>query len=159
MSKTQLTNDQNSAFNRAAGLCSQTEYCSSEITEKLKRWGLLSEDINIIIEKLIIEKYIDDDRFARAYVKDKFKFNRWGRQKIIFMLQGKKIPSDIIKTACSEIEEDDYLERLEELLISKLKSIKSDNPFEKRNKLMRFAMSRGFEPELINKTLRELQLK
>eukprot|EP00825_Cyclidium_porcatum_P013541 TRINITY_DN17149_c0_g1_i3.p1 TRINITY_DN17149_c0_g1~~TRINITY_DN17149_c0_g1_i3.p1 ORF type:complete len:150 (-),score=12.85 TRINITY_DN17149_c0_g1_i3:18-467(-) len=73
-----LTPEQTIAYDKAAVLCSRSEYCTSEIREKLKLWGLSPEEAVSVIEKLIAEKYVDDERFARAYAKDKFKFNRWG---------------------------------------------------------------------------------
>lgn len=151
-----LTPDQHTGYDKATFLCSKSEYCSSDIQDKLKIWGLAPEDIDVVIEKLTEEKYIDDERFARAYVKDKSKFNGWGKQKIAFMLRNKKIASEIIRLAFEEIEDDGYLDQLRKLLTNKAKIIKSANKFDQRNKLMRFAMGRGFETDQINRVLREL---
>lgn len=154
----QLTRDQNVAFDKAAFLCGRSEHCVSEIQEKLKLWGLSAKDSVIVIEKLIEEKYIDDERFARAYAKDKSRFNKWGKQKITFMLRSKKISPEIISAALDEIEENLYSEQLLKLLADKAKTIKSDNPYDRRNKLMRFAMGRGFETEQIKKALQKLNI-
>ena len=94
-----LTPEQTIAYDKAAVLCSRSEYCTYEIGEKLKLWGLSPEEAVLVIENLIAEKYIDDERFARAYAKDKFKFNRWGKQKIAYMLRSKNIPAEIIELA------------------------------------------------------------
>lgn len=152
----ELTRDQITAYDKAAFLCSKSEHCTSEIQEKLKLWGLSSEDSELVITKLIEEKYIDDERFARAYVKDKFRFNHWGKQKIAFMLRSKNISSEIMELAFEEIEDESYSDELRKLLTDKEKSIKSKDQYDKRNKLMRFAMGRGFESGQIYTALKEL---
>lgn len=154
----QLTRDQNIAYDKAAYLCSKSEHCTSDIQEKLKLWGVSPEDADVVIEKLIAEKYIDDERFARAYAKDKSRFNRWGKQKIAFMLRNKKIAPEIIRLAFEEIEDESYSDQLLKLLTDKAKTIKSENKFDRRAKLMRFAMGRGFEAEQINKALQKLKI-
>lgn len=152
----ELTKDQIIAFDKAASLCSRSEKCTSEIQEKLKLWGLSSEESELVIEKLIAEKYIDDERFARAYVKDKFRFNHWGRQKIEYMLRAKYISSEILELAFEEIDVENYSDELRRLLTDKLKSTKGKDKYDLRNKLMRFAMGRGFESGQIYAVLKEM---
>lgn len=152
----ELTHDQNTAYDKAAFLCSRSEHCSFDIQEKLKLWGLSAEDTDLVIAKLIEEKYIDDERFARAYVKDKFRFNHWGKQKIAFMLRSKNISAEIMELAFEEIEDVGYSNELRKLLTDKEKSIKAKDLYDKRNKLMRFAMGRGFESGQIYAVLKEL---
>lgn len=152
----ELTHDQTTGYDKAAFLCSRSEHCASEILEKLKTWGLSSEDSEPVIEKLIAEKYIDDERFARAYVKDKFRFNHWGKQKIAFMLRSKNISSEILELAFEEIEDEGYSDELRKILTDKEKSITAKDKYDKRNKLMRFALGRGFESGKISVVLKEL---
>jgi len=152
----ELTHDQTTAYDKAAFLCSRSEHCTSEIQEKLKTWGLSSEDSEPVLEKLIAEKYLDDERFARAYVKDKFRFNHWGKQKIAYMLRAKNIPSEILELAFEEIEDEGYSDELRKILTDKEKSVKAKDKYDKRNKLMRFAMGRGFESSQISAVLKEL---
>ena len=152
----ELTHDQTIAYNKAAFLCSRSEHCASEIQEKLKTWGLSSEDSEPIIEKLVAEKYLDDERFARAYAKDKFRFNHWGKQKIAYMLRSKNISSEIMELAFEEIEDEGYSDELRKILTDKEKSVKAKDKYDKRNKLMRFAMGRGFESGQIYAVLKEL---
>jgi regulatory protein len=152
----ELTHEQATAYDKAAFLCSRSEHCTSEIQEKLKLWGLSAEDSEPVIEKLKEEKYLDDERFARAYVKDKFRFNHWGKQKIAYMLRSKNISSEILELAFEEIEEEGYSDELRKILTDKEKSIKAKDKYEKRNKLMRFAMGRGFESGQIYAALKEL---
>lgn len=151
-----LTQEENAAFNKAALLCSRSEICTSDIKEKLQLWGLSSDESEPVIEKLIEEKYIDDERFARAYVKDKFRFNHWGKQKIAHLLRTKHISAEILELAFQEIEAESYSDELRKLLTDKEKSIKAKDKFDKRNKLMRFALGRGFESGQIYAVLKEL---
>ena len=153
-----LSQEQKIAFSKAAFFCSQAEKCTSEIQEKLKLWGLNEDDSQAVIDELKSEKYIDDERFARAYVKDKFRFNHWGKQKIEFMLRAKKINQEILELAFEEIEDESYLDEIKRLLAEKAKSIKAKDQYDKRNKLMRFALGRGFESGKVYTALKELGL-
>lgn len=152
----ELNREQQTAFDKAALLCSRSEKCTSEIQEKLKLFGLSVEESELVIEKLKDEKYIDDERFARAYVKDKFRFNHWGKQKIEYMLRAKKINQDILALAFEEIKDEGYADELLKLLTDKAKTVKAKDQYDKRNKLMRFAMGRGFESGKIYAALKEL---
>lgn len=152
----ELNREQQTAFDKAALLCSRSEKCTSEIQEKLKLFGLSVEESEPVIKKLVDEKYINDERFARAFVKDKFRFNHWGKQKIEYMLRAKKIDQEILELAFEEIEDEGYADELLKLLTDKAKTIKAKDLYDKRNKLMRFAMGRGFESGKIYAALKEL---
>ncbi len=152
----EFSHEQDIAYDKAAVLCSRSEKCTSEIQEKLKLWGLSKEESEPVIEKLIAEKYIDDERFARAFVKDKFRFNHWGKQKIEYMLRAKKINPEVLELAFEEIEDEGYADELLKLLSDKAKSVKGKDQYDTRNKLMRFAMGRGFESGKIYTALKEL---
>lgn len=153
-----FTPEQEKAYNKATFICSRSEKCASEIIEKLRLWGLSEEESGVVIRKLISEKYIDDERFARAYVKDKYRFNHWGRQKIEFMLRSKKINPEILELAFEEIEEERYSEGLCKLIADKARSVKAKDQYDKRNKLMRFALGRGFESNKVYAAFKELGL-
>jgi regulatory protein len=153
-----LTKSQLDAFQKAAFLCSQSEKCIGDIREKLRQWNVSGEDSQAVVEQLVAEKFIDDERFARAYAKDKFRFNRWGRQKIEFMLRAKHISGEIIEAALEEIDEENYSDELRRILSEKAKSVKGKDQYDKHNKLMRFAMGRGFESGQIYAALKELGL-
>ncbi len=149
--------EQTNAYNKAALLCSKMETCTADILEKLKKWALSNDQAQAVIAKLKEEKYLDDERFARAYVKDKYRFNHWGRQKIEFMLRAKHISSEILELAFEEIEEETYANGLRKILADKAKSVKAKDQYDKRNKLMRFALSRGFESGMVSRIFRELE--
>lgn len=148
--------DQNIAYQKVAMLCSRSEKCSFDILEKLKEMDLSKEDALAIIERLKSEKYIDDERYAVAFVKDKFRFNHWGKQKISFVLRSKNIPSEFIEEAFNEIADEDYSEELRKILADKIPSVKGKDKFDIRNKLIRFAMGRGFEASKIQAILKEM---
>ena len=152
----EFTPEQQSAYFKATALCSRGETCTFDIQAKLKVWGLMDEDVKAVINQLTKEKYLDDERFARAYVKDKFRFNNWGRQKLAYMLNAKKIGKEIQEAAFEEIEEDTYSDKLLKLLTDKERTIKAKDQYDKRNKLMRFAMGRGFESNVIYAAFKEL---
>ena len=139
----QLTDEE--ALNRVASYCSTAEHCRAEINEKLQRWGIAYETIARILDQLEAEKFIDDERFCRAFVNDKFRFSKWGKMKIAQGLYMKKIPSDVVWRYLNEIDEEEYLSVLRDLLASKRTSIHASDDYELNGKLMRFAMSRGFE--------------
>ena len=138
-------------------LCSQKEYNEAEIRNKLKFWGADPNDIDPIVEELIKEKFIDDLRFAIAFVRDKVRLNQWGRIKIRYMLSMERVKHSIIDQALVEIDEDLYAETLLELLQKKARELKSEsNPYNKKQKLIKFAQGRGFEVDLVLRLLKEL---
>ena len=151
----EFTSEQQSAYFKATTICSRGETCTFDIHAKLKVWGLMEEEA--VINLLTKEKYLDDERFARAYVKDKFRFNNWGRQKIAYMLNAKKIGKEIQEAALEGIEEETYSDKLMKLITDKEKTIKAKDQYDKRNKLMRFAMGRGFESNVIYAAFKELE--
>jgi len=150
---------QKDAYHKAALHCSRYEKSSNKIRQKLTDWGLDENEVYAVIEKLIDEKYIDDQRYANSFVRDKFRFNKWGRIKIAFLLKADRMLPSIIEKALEEIEEKDYLETLKSLLVEKAKKTKAVNQYDKKAKLFRFAQSRGFESELIFKVIDQLLAK
>lgn len=147
----QLTDEE--ALNRVASYCSAAEHCRAEINEKLQRWGIAYDTISRILDQLEAEKYIDEERYCRAFVKDKFRFSKWGKMKIAQELYMKKVPSDVAWRYLNEIDEEEYLAILNGLLASKRKSVHAKDDFELNGKLMRFAMSRGFEMKDIKRCI------
>lgn len=141
------------AYLSAAAYCSASEKSLFDVREKLLAWGVSDDDAPAILERLQAEKFIDQERFARAFVRDKFRFSHWGKIKIAFNLRQKEIPTPLIQEALEEISDEDYNELLINLLQTKSRSVKAKTDYEKRGKLFRFAQSRGFEPGVILKIL------
>ncbi len=135
------------ALNKLASYCVSSERCKSDLIDKLKRWELPVDAIERVIAKLEKEKFIDEERFCRAFVKDKFRFAKWGKKKIAQALYYKNISQSISYKYLDEINQEEYIELLTDLLNAKRKTIRAKDAFELNGKLIRFALSRGFEFE------------
>ncbi|MBA7585459.1 Regulatory protein RecX [subsurface metagenome] len=144
------------ALARIQKICSAQEKCSFDVRRKLFDWGFENMAIEKIINSLIEDKFVDDNRFAKSFVREKFRFNNWGRIKIAYALKQKRIPESTINLALEEIEEEQYLHVLETELIKKKKSIKTKNQFDLKGKLLRFGQSKGFETEYILRIIERL---
>ena len=141
------------AYLQLAALCAQAEHCQQEMRDKMRRWELDESVQNRIIDRLIKERYVDDERYARAFVKDKIRYNKWGRRKVQQALWQKRIDADIQQRVLDEIDEKEYLDVLRPLLKQKRKSIRAANDYEQNQKLARFALSRGFTFDLIRQCM------
>ena len=142
-----------------AAMCSRREYCEHDIREKLRTAELPHSEINNIIEYLKKFSFINDERYATAYVKDKFQFNGWGKAKIVAMLSMKRIDRTIIENAVQQLPVDSYKEKCLTLLQSKAKSTKAQNISELKNKLLRYAIGRGFDYETSLQCISEITLQ
>lgn len=141
------------ALSRVAAYCSTAEHCRAEIAEKLHRWGIAYDAVDRILDRLEQEKYIDEERFCRAFINDKYRFAKWGKVKIGQALQLKKISSSVYWIYLNEIDEEEYLSILKKLLEAKRKSVRAENEYELNGKLIRFALSRGFEMKDIRRCI------
>lgn len=138
---------------KLAAKCSVSEQCMSDIEAKLSRYDLTEEERTRILRHLVEEKYIDDRRYAEAFVRDKYRFNKWGRIKIAQGLRMKGIDSETISTAMKAIDEAEYLDILRDLIKAKRKSTRGKNDYEINGKLVRFATGRGFEYATIHQCM------
>jgi len=141
------------AYLRLAALCAQAEHCEQEMRDKMRRWGLDEAAQDKVVERLTKERYIDEERYARAFVKDKIRYNKWGRRKVQQALWMKHISDDIQQQVLDEIDEKEYLDVLRPLLKQKRKSIKAESDYELNQKLVRFALSRGFGFDIIRQCM------
>lgn len=139
---------------KAANYCSKSEHCIAEVEEKLRAWGASKADYDQIIDYLVSERFIDHSRYARSFVRDKFQFNGWGKQKIRVMLREKRVEPEIISLALEEIDEELYLSKLQLLLQQKARTLSGEDSYSRNGKLYRFALSRGFESTLISGLLK-----
>ena len=138
---------------KLAAKCSVSEQCLSDVESKLAKYDLTEEEKTRILRHLVEESYVDDHRYAEAYVRDKYRFNKWSRMKIAQGLRIKGIDKETIATAMEAIDEDEYLNILRELIKAKRKSTKGRNEYEINGKLARFAIGRGFEYAAIRQCL------
>lgn len=141
------------AYLQLATLCAQAEHCEQEMRDKMKRWEIDETAQNRIIDRLVKERYIDNERYARAFVKDKIRYNKWGMRKVQQALWMKRIDNDIQQRVLDEIDEKEYLDVLRPLLKQKRKSTKAANDYELNQKLVRFALGRGFTFDIIRQCL------
>lgn len=144
---------ESAAYLKASSLCARSEQCSYDINQKLLRWGLNEEKANHILKRLIDEQFIDDARYARAFVNDKSKFQGWGKIKIEFGLRKKFISSSIIADVIDNIESELSEENLRKILKAKARNLKETDPYKRKASLFRFAASRGYESSMISRIL------
>ena len=137
------------ALNKAMALCSRREYCIRDIQDKLESWGLGYSDNMKIIDLLKKENFINEERFATAFVKDKFNYNKWGKIKISSHLRAKQIQGNIIKTALDSIDQEVYTKVINDLIISHRRSVKAKNQYDLKAKLLRYGLSKGFESSIV----------
>ena len=124
--------------------CARAEHCLDDMRKKMERWQVEADVQEEVLQYLVKEGYIDESRYARYFINDKIKYNKWGRKKVEQALYYKRIPRDVYQPILDEVAEDDYEEILLPLLRTKLRSLKYSDDYEKRMKLIRFAMQRGF---------------
>lgn len=139
-----MNHSEQDALQRLSLLCSQGEHCEKEILEKMSKWDLTEDSQARIMAYLIEEKYIDNARFSRAYIHDKMEYNHWGRRKIEQMLWAKDISKNISNPIFEEIDDEKWIAILRPLIQQKRKSTKGRNDYEINQKLIRFALGRGF---------------
>lgn len=145
------------ALIRLETLCARAEHCTYELRQKLYRWGIEGAEANRIISSLEARKFVDDERFARAYVKDKLNFARWGSRKIAYGLKTKRIPDEIIRKVLDEADTDTENDNLSKILKAKLAGIKESDSRKVREKLIRFAIGRGYSFEAVIKSINSLE--
>lgn len=143
------------ALEKIETLCAKSERCTDEVRRKLITWGIPSETREEIIESLQRRRFIDDTRFAKAYVRDKWQFNHWGRRKIMAGLASKHITGEIARTAIEEeIDADAYYEKLCSLAINRLRRY-GDIGYEQGTKALRTLVAAGYETTLAARAIRE----
>ena len=141
------------AYLTLAALCAQAEHCQYEMLEKMRRWEVPEDAQARIMAKLIKERYVDDERYAQAFVKDKIRYNKWGRRKVEQALWQKRVDEDIRKRVLDDVDDAEYLSVLRPLLKQKRKTIKAKNDYEFNQKLMRFAVGCGFTFDIIRQCM------
>ena len=144
---------ENDAYLTLAALCAQAEHCQWEMLEKMRRWELDDEAQARVMQRLVSERYVDDERYARAFVKDKVRYNKWGRRKVEQALWQKHIDEDIRQQVLDEIDDEEYISVLRPLLKQKRRSTKAANDYQLNQKLMRFALGRGFTFDIIRQCM------
>jgi len=138
--------------------CAYQDRCSADIAKKIRLWNLGNDVLQDALTFLKEEGFIDDLRFAKSFVRGKFRSNKWGTAKIKEGLYAKQIPRVMIDEALLELEAENYEEQLLSILLKKDKILKEEDPYKRKRKLALYAQSKGYELDLIWKTLKEIKL-
>jgi regulatory protein len=135
--------------------CSRREYCIDDIHNKLLLWGIGNYETDKILDILIKENFINELRYASAFVMDKFNYNKWGKVKIASHLKSKKIPPDYIQKSLDLIDNETYKKILKELVANHKNKVKAKNQYELKAKLLRYGQSKGYESSILYDLLNE----
>ncbi len=144
------------ALSRAMFYCSRAEHCPADVFEKLGQWQVPNEFWEEIINILSEEKFLSVERYTIAFVFDKLRYNKWGKQKIAFHLKAKQINRSIIDNVLSSIDNFEYTEIIRSELTKKCSTTKEADSYKMKAKLINFAMSRGFDIDLCNPIIEHL---
>jgi len=144
------------ALLKLSAMCASAEHCSYEMVEKMLKWGVAEDAQARIMRQLIQEKYIDDERFCRFFVRDKIRYNKWGRRKLEQALYMKRIPKEVSQPVLDSVEDEEYVRVLRPLILSKRKTTRAANGYELNGKLIRFAIGRGFTMDIIRQCLADV---
>ena len=151
-----LTPDQ--VLDKMAKYCAYQERCVKDVRDKLKTFDIPEEEKTKILDYLLDNRFVNDERFAKSFVRGKINQSGWGVNKIRFHLIQKGIDKDIIDEALGQTDNEVYRQRLIDILKTKSKTIKADSDFEKKRKLAAYAMQKGFEGNLIWEVLKDLTI-
>jgi regulatory protein len=141
------------AYLQLSALCARAEHCQYEMLEKMRRWELPDEAQARVMQRLVNERFVDDERYARAFVKDKIEYNKWGRRKVEQALWTKHIDKDIQARVLDEVDDEAYVSVLKPLLKQKRRSTNANSDYELRQKLVKFALGRGFTFDIIRQCM------
>ena len=141
------------AFQSLSALCARGEHCQHDMLEKMRQWNIDEEAQARVMARLVGERYVDDERYARAFIHDKMAYNQWGRRKIEQALRLKHIDDGTTRALLDEVDDHDYVEQLKPMLQQKRKSTKARSDYELNLKLMKWALGRGFTMDVISKCM------
>lgn len=144
---------QEQIISKLTAVCARAEHCKDDMLRRMQRWQVDEATQREVISYLVKEKYIDEERYARFFINDKIKYNRWGRRKVEQALYFKHIPREVYEPLLDDVANEDFESVLLPLLQNKEKNLKYANDYEKRMKLLRFAMQRGFSYEQADKCI------
>lgn len=150
--------DRKAALAKAEHYCAYQERSQQEVRNKLYEWGLWSSDVEELIAELIQTNFLNEERFAMAYVSGKFNIKKWGKIKIKQGLKLKRVPDKMILNALKSINYDNYLNTIKLTAEKKLSLITEKDPYKKRYKLISYLLSKGFENDLITEVLKDNDL-
>jgi regulatory protein len=148
----------NAALAKAEHYCAYQERSQQEVRDKLYEWGLWKDDVEELISELIQTNFLNEERFAMAYVSGKFRIKKWGKIKIRQGLKLKRVPDKMIANALKTIDLDEYLGVILDAAQKKLIFIQEKDAYKRKYKLMNYLIGRGFESNLIAEVLKDNDL-
>ena len=140
---------------RAGHYCAYQERTQQEVRDKLYNLGLYSEEVEEVLTELIVENYVNEERYAKSFAGGKFRVKQWGKGKIKFELKKRKISSYCIDLALAEIADEEYEEAIKQLIQKKAASLVGDE-FIIKNKTARYVIGKGYEPEIVWSTINQM---
>ena len=143
-------------LDKMAKYCAYQERCVKDVRDKLRTFDIPQEAKDKILEYLLENRFVNDERFAKSFVRGKINQSGWGVNKIRFHLIQKGIDKELIDEVLGQTDEEFYRQRLVDVLKTKAKTVKADSDFEKKRKLAAYAMQKGFEAALVWEVLKEL---
>jgi regulatory protein len=154
-----MTEDQDYILGKVRGFCAYQERCISEVAGKLREWKVGQKRAEKVIEQLILEDYLNEERFARSFAGGKFRINHWGKTKIIYELEKKQVPDLIIQIGLEEIDDEEYTETLKEILQRKNRELRETDPFKRKQKLIAYCIQKGYHYGLVKQLVGNLKLE
>ena len=151
-----LTPDQ--VLDKMAKYCAYQERCVKDVRDKLKTFDIPEEEKSKILDYLLDNRFVNDERFVKNFVRGKVNQSGWGMNKIRFHLMQKGIDKELIDEVLGQTDEAVYRQRLIDILKTKSKTVKAENDFEKKRKLAAYAMQKGFEGNLVWEVLKDLAI-
>lgn len=146
------------AYARITRICARKEYAPFDIRQKLLRLNLTDDVVELLLERLIKERYIDERRYTESYIREKLHFNKWGKRKIELHLAQKRISPDVVRDVFTQFSESQLSESLLSLLEKKRKSVTGRSEYERNGKLIRYALGRGFSMQEISRCLKMMDV-
>ncbi|MDR6560814.1 MULTISPECIES: regulatory protein RecX [unclassified Arcicella] len=144
------------ALVKVANFCAYQERTQQEVRKRLSELEVIGDEAEEMIVWLIENNYLNEERFARIFAGSKFRQKRWGRLKIRQELKMRGVSEYCLKAGMSEIDDEDYIQTLAEILEKKSKEIKESNPLKRKQKLVSYALSKGFESDLVFDLVKEI---
>lgn len=143
------------ALTKLQKYCAYQDRCHSEVRSKLLELGIYGDDLEEVIFELIQDNFLNEERFARSYARGKFRMKQWGRNKILRELKKRDISEYCIRKGMEEIDEAEYERTFKELLAKTWERKKGKNHFDKKGKVARYLIQRGFEPGMVWEELKK----
>jgi regulatory protein len=145
------------AFEKTKRYCAYQDRCHQEVRQKIISLKIYGDDLEEIMTELIKQDFLNEERYARSFARGKFRVKKWGRNKIKQQLYARRISDYCIRKAMTEIEEEDYIDTLREVIDKKVNQLEDQPKLIRKDKAIKYALSRGYESNLIFKIVKELE--